>query len=253
MGNTSTKQCNCESVPVQSESAVVLNTPAVVSNEPTSNDTNKYSNFEQNILNFHNNARRANGLQPLVWDSALQQKAADWNNYIKGENELAQCNKMRHPGTGPDGSQEEIGIYLPDGNGQNLYRSHGSRSDGQGGYQPWDPSSPQEAVRKWYDECTMWKSPSEGQDVPERFSEVGHLTQMLWKSATRVGCSYIPCREEVPVNGVLRETGGHIINCHYDRGNVSGQFGTEVPSNPVCDLSGNQWLLNAPPASSTEG
>lgn len=250
MGNTDSKQCSCTtSVNVaQTMEPVALDPVSTI----TTNPEETYSNFEQKMLDLHNTARIKNGLEPLIWDNALQQKASDWNNFLKGDREIALCSSMRHPGTGPDGSQEEIGIYLPNGNGQNLYTSHGLRPDSGSNLVAWDTSSPQESVRLWYDECRMWSPPVEGQEVPDKFDEVGHLTQMLWKDASRIGCSFIPCEQDNLTNGSQVRSKGHIINCHYDRGNVSGQFGEQVVPTPFCDSTGNKWILSESyPASSS--
>lgn len=204
-------------------------------------NTPKYSNFEEKILAMHNLAREKNGLEPLVWDKALQQRARDWNQFLSQQDGgIAICRNMRHPGTGPDASEEEIGRFLPQGNGQNLYQSNAVQMiDNQ--WVPFDSSSPQEAVRKWYDECNMWKMPPPGQAVPDKFLEVGHMTQLLWKDTRKVGCSSIQCRDTNRVHGKDVESKGQIITCHYDRGNVAGEFQTQVPNRIFCQAK-NEWL-----------
>lgn len=203
--------------------------------------TTKITGFEKKILDYHNKARTENGLEPLVWDKALQQKAADWNLHMQQENQgVAICRDMRHPGTGQNAEPGEVGTYLPSGNGQNLYQANALRFENNQ-WVPYDSSSPEEAVRKWYDECNMWKMPPEGQDVPDRFMEIGHLTQLLWKDARRVGCSSIQCRDVNLVQGKPMESKGKIINCHYDKGNVAGEFREQVPNNIKCELK-NAWV-----------
>lgn len=201
----------------------------------------KYTDFEKRMLDMHNKARQENGLEPLVWDKALQQKAQDWNQFMAQEQGgEAICSKMRHPGTGPDASEEEIDKYLPNGNGQNLYQANAVQKIGSE-WTPFDSSSPQEAVRKWYDECNIWKMPKEGQSVPDRFMEVGHMTQLLWKDARKVGCSRIGCRDTNRVHGKDVESKGQIITCHYDKGNVASQFQQQIPSVIKCDKE-NKWV-----------
>ena len=211
-----------------------------IKNEPSGINQQPTTPFEKTILDLHNKARIKNNLEPLVWDKALQQKAEDWNMFMK-QQDNAVCVKMRHPGTGPDGSEEEVGKFLPNGNGQNLYQSHGAQLQ-NGEWVPHDTSSPQDAVRQWYDECKIWKSPNPGQQVPDRFLEVGHMTQLLWKDAKKIGCSQIDCTGTQKVGGKNIAAGGKIINCHYDKGNIAGQFQTKVPDGIFCDKTGNHWI-----------
>ena len=209
--------------------------------QPTLNKVFKPKTFEQTILDMHNSARKKNGLEPLVWDNALQQRAADWNQFMAKQSEgEAICRNMRHPGTGTDGSEEEIGRFLPNGNGQNLYQSNGVKVINNQ-YVPFDSSSPEEAVRKWYDECNIWKPPGPGQEVPDRFMEVGHMTQLLWKDARKVGCSQVGCRDTNLVNGKNVNSLGKIITCNYDVGNIAGKFNEQVPSEIVCEPE-NRWI-----------
>lgn len=208
---------------------------------PQNPQNDVYSNFEKNMLDMHNTLRIRNGLEPLVWDKALQQKAADWNQFMAQEaNGTAVCRNMRHPGTGPNGTEEEVGKFLPNGNGQNLYQSNAVKVV-NGQPVPFDSSSPQEAVRKWYDECSIWKKPQPGQQVPDRFLEVGHMTQLLWKDARKVGCSRVGCRDTNKYQGKDIPSQGSIITCHYDRGNVGGQFQTQVPDDIYCKVP-NEWI-----------
>ena len=84
--------------------------------------------FEKRMLHLHNKARLENGLEPLVWDKALQQKAEDWNMFIAQQNDGKYiCRNKRHPGVGLDGSEDEIGKFLPNNNGQNLYQSNSTK------------------------------------------------------------------------------------------------------------------------------
>jgi hypothetical protein len=199
--------------------------------------------FEKRILHLHNVARAKNGLKPLVWNMALQQRAADWNLFMKQkEGENAVCRNMRHPGTGPDGSEEEVGKYLPNSNGQNLYQSNAVKFENNQ-FVPFDSSSPGDAVRQWYDECRMWEKPAVGQQVPNRFLEIGHMTQILWRDAQQLGCSAIECIDKNIVDGAEVASKGKIITCHYDKGNVAGQFQTQIPDNIFCE-SPNNWILN---------
>lgn len=213
-----------------------------VPNSNTNSITNSIPNsdFENRILKLHNDARIKNGLNPLVWNVSLQTKAADWLNHLDSQNENGLiCSKMRHPGTEADGNEEEIGQFLPNGNGQNLYQANGSSYINYQ-FTPYDPSSPEDAVKKWYDECEIFKtidpsSYSSSNSIPDRFMEIGHMTQLLWKSATQVGCASHKCVDKVKgADGKLRDTIGTVINCHYDKGNIAGQFKDQLPNDIKC-------------------
>ena len=229
----------------QPENKIPLQSIGYSNNNQTQNivpqQTQTHSDFEKNMLHMHNVLRQRNGLEPLVWDKALQQKAADWNQFMAQEADgEAICRNMRHPGTGPNGTEEEVGKFLPNGNGQNLYQSNAAKVI-NGQPVPFDSSSPQEAVRKWYDECSIWKKPEPGQQIPNRFLEVGHMTQLLWKDARKVGCSRIGCRDTNKYRGKSIPSKGSIITCHYDRGNVGGQFQDQIPDDIFCEVP-NEWI-----------
>lgn len=210
--------------PVSSAPASV----APVSIEPT---------FESKMLELHNVVREKNGLQKFTWDPALQQRAAEWGKQLQS----GKCSEYRHPGTGENGTQAEIDKYLPDGNGQNLYQGSGVKVV-NGVYTPYDNTSGSQAVRKWYNECNIWKKPLPDQEIPDRFMEVGHMTQLLWRDASKVGCSKVDCTDKLRnQNGVYVPTKGSIIVCNYDKGNIGGEFLNEVPDSIYC-LQDNTWI-----------
>jgi hypothetical protein len=180
---------------------------------------NDLGSFENTILNYHNALRQANGLQPLRWGKAEAQKAADWATYLKTNEQCV----IRHP----INTSEERDKYIPNFMGQNLYAGFGY---------PDNPASAKSAISSWFSECSDYKPPSEGEDIPTNFEKVGHFTQLLWKDATIVGCAEIQCPKEMrDNNNVLVQTKGAIIACNYDKGNVGGQFNNMVPNPPKCD------------------
>lgn len=171
------------------------------------------SDFKTNVLFYSNEARRMNGLNDLKWNDNLANKAADWNIYLKNQEECT----IRHPTR----SLSEKQKYLPGKFGQNLFVSHGF---------PTDPGNAEMAIRSWYDECLEYVPPKAGQDVPSNFSKVGHFTQMVWKDTNEIGCNRIDCPKNIrDSNGVLVPAKGSIITCNYDKGNVAGLFGSHVP------------------------
>lgn len=197
-----------------------------------------YSDFEKNILNMHNIARKENNLPPLEWDAALQQRAGDWAKFLS-EEQGGKCFPMRHPGNDAAGNQDEITKYLPDGNGQNLYQANGSKLI-QGVWVPFDPSSPGEAVRRWYNECNVFKPLEPSEQLPSNFLAVGHMTQLLWEDTKKLGCAYTDCTDDAIDTG-KHPTSGKMIVCNYDKGNVRGQFQKELPPSIKCEKD-NVWI-----------
>ena len=181
------------------------------------------TNFKTNILFYSNEARRMNGLNNLTWNDNLAKKAAEWNTYLKNQENCT----IRHPTR----SLSEKQKYLPGHFGQNLFVSHGF---------PTDPGNAEMAVQSWYDECLDYVSPPQSgvyprrgppqSGVPSNFSKVGHFTQMVWKDTNEIGCARIDCPKNIrDSNGVIRAAEGSIITCNYDKGNVAGLFGSHVP------------------------
>ena len=73
--------------------------------------------------------------------------------------------------------------------------------------------SPKSAVTSWYDEI------AEHDFARPHFNEkTGHFTQVVWRSSKQIGCGMALCR------------GNQFWVCRYwPSGNVSGQFGRNVP------------------------
>lgn len=77
-------------------------------------------------------------------------------------------------------------------------------------------SSPEEAITAWYDEGSLYNYANGD------FSDAtGHFTQVVWKSAKKVGCAVYTC------NGA-DGTPGDFLTCEYDTGNVIGEFQQNV-------------------------
>jgi len=104
---------------------------------------------------------------PLSWDNNLAKSAQAWVDFLC-ENEGC---KMRHPST-----ESEKNKYLNNNTyGQNLAWFEGY------------PGSPAESVKNWGPvECKQYdpNSPTRG----TAGGEVGHFTQLVWKSTKSQGC-----------------------------------------------------------------
>jgi len=126
------------------------------------------------MLTGHNDARRAVGVSPLVWDANL---AVDAARYAQ---ELARTRRFAHAPHDP---------VKPDG--ETLWM--GTR----GAYVYGDMIGAWVAERRYYRAGKIPDNSSTG-----KFGDVAHYTQIIWRSSTRVGCAlasnasddYLVCR-----------------------------------------------------------
>jgi len=119
------------------------------------------ANVAARILAIHNRERAAADVAPLVWDPALEAGAAAYAR------ELAARGVLRH-----SNRQARRGI------GENLWM--GSR-----GYWPVDAM-----VGSWTAERRFFRAgvfPNVSRNG--NWAEVGHYSQMIWPTTTRVGCA----------------------------------------------------------------
>ena len=112
------------------------------------------------MLNVHNRERRAFGAPPLGWDPAIAAQAAAYAR------DLAQLGRLQHSSK----------AFRP-GQGENLWM--GSR----GGY----PSTVM--AEAWAGEKRHFR-PGRFPAVSRtgNWADVGHFTQMVWPSTSRIGC-----------------------------------------------------------------
>ena len=160
----------------------------------------------QAFLNQHNKYRTLNGVNTLTWNDNLASWAQKWGDYI------SQNCEMRHPE-----NQQEADTYLDNDNwGQNLAEYQGN------------PGSPSAAVDGWMNECTIYNpaNPLVGTHSINGNNETGHMTQLLWRGSTEVGCAVSTCPD-----------GSKMYTCNYNpAGNIVDDtfsyFKANVP-NPV--------------------
>lgn len=127
------------------------------STSATPSPTSSLNSFESQILEEHNTKRALHGVQPLSWDPALAQWAADYAA------KAFSCDNVQliHSG-GPYGENLAAGYV--------------------GGAAP---------VDAWYNEIKDYNFNSPG------FSEAtGHFTQVVWKSTSTIGCAKVTCSNE---------------------------------------------------------
>jgi hypothetical protein len=136
--------------------------------------------FEDRILAIHNRERTRIGASPLSWDPALAAAAAGYGPA------LSRLGKLAHS----DYSTRR-------GQGENLFM--GTR----GAY------SLEEMIGGWADERSLFR-PGIFPKVSRsgHGGDVGHYTQMIWRTTTRIGCAlhsdakwdFMICRYSPPGN-----------------------------------------------------
>ncbi|KAF3226807.1 hypothetical protein TWF106_011219 [Orbilia oligospora] len=137
------------------------------------------SQYRDAMLRVHNNCREAHGVPALKWSQDLV-------NYAQSNTPT--CAFAHSRSLGRDSIGENI-----------LY----------------GPGSPESMVQTmWYEnELRLYNFARQGFAM-----STGHMTQMVWKATTEVGCAVKKCPQ------------GTYVKCNYRRpGNVMGQFEGNVP------------------------
>lgn len=143
-------------------------------------------NLEQRLLAAHNRERVAAGIAPLDWDDGLAVSAEQWGRH------LARLNDLEHS---PDDPND------PDPEGENLWL-------GTRGY-----FTPEAMVGGWIEEKKDFKPgifPANSRTG--NLADIGHYTQLMWRSTGRVGCAVTQNQEY------------EFLVCRYlEGGNVIGE------------------------------
>ncbi|KAF3936873.1 hypothetical protein ABW19_dt0205734 [Dactylella cylindrospora] len=138
------------------------------------------SSFKDEVLRIHNEYRAKHGVPNLQWDNSLVQ-------YAKDNTPTCVYDGVHSPNLNADGI------------GENMARGSGEYADvGL-------------MTRKWY------TTEVDGYpfDNPYWIHGKGHMTQMIWKSTTRVGCMAKNCGGRT----------GIYLKCNYSpAGNIGGQW-----------------------------
>lgn len=157
--------------------------------------THPIAGLEHDALLAHNTARRRHGVKDLTYDTGLENKALNYAKY------LVENNLFQHDGN--------LGYE-----GENLAKGYSST-----------PVTFCGLAFFWYDEIRNY---DENMKVMYNFAPIptnlGHFTQMIWKSTTKVGCG-----------GAWKETGDQkrpiltIYVCRYSPpGNVQLEFNANI-------------------------
>jgi hypothetical protein len=137
----------------------------------------------QRLLAAHNAERAKIGEKPLVWSDALAAHAVAWADH------LATLPELQH--------DESLDVE-----GENLWR--GTK----------DAYSPEDMVELWIDERKAFKMDKiPNTSITGDFEDVGHYTQLVWRSTAQVGCA-------------IRAAGDdEVLVCRYmEGGNVVGEM-----------------------------
>jgi uncharacterized protein YkwD len=204
--------------PAASPAPVPINRPAP---EPSATSESHISGYEQAYLSagadykaviiYHHNSIRANhDAAPLTWDSDCEANAriaankCDFKHFI------------------PQGA----------GEGQNLFTVSGPAFNVTGGI-----------TQSWYkgelsDMEPWFGKPNIPHDV---FEKVGHLTQLVWKGTTKVGCVSIDCGNAMTVNNEASTMNKYTV-CNYSPpGNYAGEYAKNV-SPPIASAKAVGWM-----------
>ena len=128
--------------------------------------------------------RPAAPLPPLTWDAELAKGAQAWSDRCKFTHSNA--TKL----------------------GENLYASAGK------------PAAPTAAVASWEGESSEYTYAAIGDPIND-FDEIGHYTQLVWSSTTRLGCGVTHCTSNSPFPGL---PAWDLVVCRYaPAGNVVGK------------------------------
>ncbi|PRQ70202.1 CAP domain-containing protein [Rhodotorula toruloides] len=146
----------------------------------------KRADIRAAVLDEHNRFRALHGAAPLTWSQTQADAAASWASHCV----------FQH-------SQGAVGKY-----GENLAANAGQGTGvaaALAGIQLWEDEAPD------YDPANPTYS---------------HFTQMVWKSATKLGCALQVCAPGSIFDAQYGNS--EFLVCEYDTGNVIGQFAQNV-------------------------
>ena len=144
------------------------------------------TDFDARVLASHNRERTAAGVAPLQWSNELRASAARWGDH------LARRGMLEHYPDNPSDLDPE---------GENLWA--GTKG-------AW---TPEEMVGLWISEKKHFRQgvfPANTRTG--NLEDVGHYTQLMWRSSTHVGCA------------LTRGERFDFLTCRYsEAGNVLGE------------------------------
>ncbi|XP_066935360.1 uncharacterized protein [Clytia hemisphaerica] len=166
--------------------------PAYVTAEPKIT-VEEMENIKATCLAAHNAKRSLHEMTPLMtYDMALARRAQTYVEYVL-ENNM----KFDH-----DGFRKYNGYE--DGVGENLFGS--SSSD----------ATSADAVTSWYNEINNYNFATGTKLSPEG-GDIGHFTQLVWASSTKLGCGM-----------AKSDKGTYVVSRYLPAGNMDGSYTIRV-------------------------
>jgi len=158
--------------------------------------------YREAILFHHNVIRARHDAKPLVWDVGLEERAK-WN--------ADQCN-FTHVFPNDNAA----------GDGQNIFAVSGRVFNVTAAVQG-----------NWYagEFKIMTDNGLWGREVPtgdDIYHKVGHLTQIVWKKTSKVGCYSVDCRGRMKVDNTDFALDKYTVCNYAESGNFAGQFVANV-------------------------
>ncbi len=95
------------------------------------------------------------------------------------------------------------------GTGENLYTGHTRNVD--------EVSAVEQATKRWYDEIEDYDFNKNDAKDGKRFGDIGHFTQLTWKSSKRLGIGFAKAGDRLYVVAIYRPPG-----------NYTGEYGENV-------------------------
>lgn len=203
-------------VPPTSSAPLPSSTPAAAPSsapaygvEHKSGDSQAYLSsgvdYQNAVLWHHNRARANHGASNLEWSSDCESAASTAAAY---------CDFNHH---------------VVDGQGQNLFTVSGDAYNATAGI-----------TESWYKaEADIYGAFGAAPNM-DTFHEWGHLTQVLWKKTTHVGCVTIDCGSKMTIEGASSELNLYTV-CNYSPpGNYEGEYAENVAA-PANSYQGYSW------------
>ena len=156
--------------------------------------------FQQECLDYHNFFRALHNLAPLRWDPALWETSKLWSKRLISAAPKSPSQTSFRTKNWP---HSDVGTeFRPNDVGENI---------------AWDlsplGSTCAESVFRWYSEL-FYYNPN-NQQSRRKNEPVGHVTQLLWKSTTAIGCSRTQKGIKQPPNTHPNYLKSTYTVCHY--------------------------------------
>ena len=202
------KPSSSKPAPAPSTSAAPAPTPVYgvehVSGESQA-ELHEGTDYKNAMLWHHNRARANHGASNLAWSDECESAARD---------AAAFCDFEHH---------------TVDGQGQNLFTVSGDAYNATAGI-----------TESWYKAEADIYGAFDSTPNMATFHEWGHLSQVLWKKTTHVGCVTIDCGSKMTIDGSPSELGLYTV-CNYSPpGNYEGEYAENVAA-PINSYKGYSW------------